>query len=349
MARFFLWVWSRESPARLTRKKRKLCAADSGPCPIPLGSLSLSAFRPPLLRTRAPVLEPGGLPIPEPRRGPLRLPTPRQRLPTILGKLVTLQITAPPALGSPSLAPAIPASLIHSSCSAVPTDPPANPHSSRLPRPSRTRPRLPDSSHPARVWGCSGFQPLEGSSKLLAPRKRRPEGRQKPGDRKRTWSRPANLSLARGAPSPELPAPGLRRPARESLLGSPAHPARSSPPARYGVLGPRGSESAAPLLAPADNARPATGPSGARRRGCALAGPGRGRAASFPGLNTARAASLRALPALPQLLCTLPPSLAAPCLPPPCCLPLSPPCCLPLSLSPPCPVAMNNTLAWGLE
>lgn len=279
MARFFLWVWSRESPARLTRKKRKLCAADSGPCPIPLGSLSLSAFRPPLLRTRAPVLEPGGLPIPEPRRGPLRLPTPRQRLPTILGKLVTLQITAPPALGSPSLAPAIPASLIHSSCSAVPTDPPANPRSSRLRRPSRTRPRLPDSSQPARVWGCSCFQPLEGSSKLLAPRKRRPEGRQKPGDRKRTWSRPANLSLARGAPSPELPAPGLRRPARESLLRSPAHPARSSPPARYGVLGPRGSESAAPLLAPADNARPATGPSGARRRGGGAArwpGPGAG-------------------------------------------------------------------------
>lgn len=74
MARFFLWVWSRESPARLTRKKRKLCAADSGPCPIPLGSLSLSAFRPPPYELVPQFLSQEGFQFPNLAEGPYASP-----------------------------------------------------------------------------------------------------------------------------------------------------------------------------------------------------------------------------------------------------------------------------------
>ena len=46
-ARFFLGFVSQESPAHPTRRKRKVCAADTGHCPIPLSSLLWGAFRPP--------------------------------------------------------------------------------------------------------------------------------------------------------------------------------------------------------------------------------------------------------------------------------------------------------------
>lgn len=146
---------------------------------------------------------------------------------------------------------------------------------------------------------------------------------------------PARALVATRVPG----APGARLPSRPLRCLRPAAVRVRSPVPRT-----RGQ------CAPGYRPEPGEAAAAGLRAGRAGAREGRAApAASFPGLAATRAALLRALPALPQLLCTLPPSLSAPCLPPPCCLPLSPPCCLPLSLSPPCPVAMNNTLAWGLE
>lgn len=352
MARFFLWIWSRESPARLTRKKRKLCAADSGPCPIPLGSLSLSAFRPHLLRTRALVLKPGGLPIPESRLGPLRLPTPRQRLPTILGKLVTLQINGSSRVRVPEPGPCDPGFPDPQLVLRCPHGSACKPSLVPAPQAGQDAAAAPGLQPPGPSLGLlrlpAARRQLQAVGAKEAPARRAPEaGRKKANLEPARRSQPPPRSAQPGAPGTGAPPARARVPTR--VPGAP----RAQLPARpLRCLRPAGVRVRSPAPRTRGQCTPRQGPErgeAAGRRGCALAGPGRGRAASFPGLNAARAASLRALPALPQLLCTLPPSLAAPCLPPPCCLPLSPPCCLPLSLSPPCPVAMNNTLAWGLE
>lgn len=81
-----------------------------------------------------------------------------------------------------------------------------------------------------------------------------------------------NLEPARGSqPCPaERPAGTLRHPVSGrracSYSGVPWRSRRTAPRPPATGLGPRRSESAARLLAPADNARPATGPSAARRR-----------------------------------------------------------------------------------
>lgn len=202
----------------------------------------------------------------------------------------------------------MPASPPHSSGSPVPTDLPANPHSPWLPRPGWTGPRLRASSHPGRVWGCSRFQPLEGSFRPVALSKRRPKGRPKPGE-----SEP-------GA-GPLFPASPAQRPAPSCL-----HPGSGPRAGAYSGV-PRRSRRTAPLP-PATGSRARGGPSpqprsshprtmrarpraraglGGGGGGAALwpgrsAGGPRGSGRLLPGLAATRASSLRALPALPELL-----------------------------------------------
>lgn len=204
----------------------------------------------------------------------------------------------------------------------------------------------PGPGQPARVWGCSCFQPLEG--KLLAPR-RRSEGRQKPGDRKRTWSRPAN-SASPAEPSPAAGTGSTASRARVPYSG-PRRTQRAAPRLPATVFWACGGPSPQPLSSHRGQCTPRHGPERERgRRRAAWPGAGRARAGgpppswASPPLALLRSALSRRFPSssarsrrpslLPASLLLLPPLSS---------------CCLPLSLSPPCPVAMNNTLAWGLE
>lgn len=200
-----------------------------GTLPHPPQLTALGRFESPLLRTPVLVLRPGGLPIPKPRPGPLP-PRPRQRLATIRGKPVTLQI-APPGARVPERGPwepGCPDPQLEFRC----------PHRSAWKTPLALAPQA--GLDAAAAPPLRSPDPRLGLLRLAAARRQLQAGgaEQAPVQTApeagscRTWSQPAVPSLARGAPVPTLGPPGSRG------APLPARPLRCLRPAAVRVRSP---------------------------------------------------------------------------------------------------------------